>query len=62
MKKAIVNLHLDLKAFEERYHRASADFYVQFIQGELDDCEDYMLWAGLYELLTENQKRLANLQ
>jgi len=62
LKKAILNLHLDLKAFEEKCNRASADFYAQFTQGEMDDCEDYMLWAGLYEMLTENQRRLASLQ
>lgn len=62
LNRAILNLHLDLKKFEKKYHRASADFYAQFVQGELDDGEDYIVWAGLYEMLTENQKRLASLQ
>jgi hypothetical protein len=62
LNKAILNLHLDLKAFEEKYHRTSADFYTQFTRGEMDDSEDYILWAGLYEMLIENQTRLASLQ
>jgi hypothetical protein len=55
-------LQLDLQAFEEKYHQASADFYAQFTQGEMDDCEDYILWAGLYEMLTENQRRSTSLK
>lgn len=62
LNKAILNLHLDLKTFEEKYHLTSADFYTQFMQGEMEDCEDYILWAGLYEMLLENQTRLATLQ
>ncbi len=62
LKKAILNLRLDLKAFEEKHRRPSADFYAEFTQGAMDDCEEYILWAGLYELLIENQSRLASLQ
>ena len=62
LKKAILNLHLDLKALEEKHQRTSADFYAQFARGEMDDCEEYILWAGLYEMLIENQTRLASLQ
>jgi hypothetical protein len=53
----IATLQLDLQAFEEKYHYTSADFYAQFTRGEMGDCEDYILWAGLYEMLIENQKR-----
>jgi len=53
-------MQLDLQAFEEKYHRTSADFYAQFTQGEMGDFEDYILWAGLYEMLIENQKRVKN--
>ncbi len=58
----MTTLQLDLQAFEEKYLRTSADFYAQFTQGEIDDGEDYILWAGLYELLIENQRRSTNLQ
>ena len=62
LKSAILNLRLDLKVFEERYGRASVDFYEEFSRGAGGDSEEYLLWAGLYELLTENEQRLASLQ
>ncbi|NBD36640.1 MAG: hypothetical protein GVY30_11665 [Chloroflexi bacterium] len=60
--KAILNLQLELKAYEQAYQRSSADFYAEFSQGHLDDREAYMLWAGLYEMLKENQRRLESLR
>ena len=61
-KKAILNLRLDLKEFEGKYQRPTEDFYEQFSQGATDDREEYMLWAGLYEMLNENERQLAVLQ
>lgn len=40
---------------------SSADFYHQFSQGELDDREAFITWAGLYEMLLENEARLQEL-
>ncbi len=62
IKKAILNLRLDLKEYEAKYHRSSVDFYQAFSRGNADDREDYILWAGLYEMLSENERRLAALQ
>ena len=62
LKKAILNLRLDLKALEERYQCASADFYAAFSRGETEDSEDALLWAGLYEMLRDNEARLAKMQ
>ena len=62
LKKAILNLRLDLKTFEKRHNRTSADFYDEFSKGATGDSEEYMLWAGLYELLAENEERLTSLQ
>ena len=62
LKKAVLDLRLDLKGFEEKHERSTEDFYEQFSQGDTDDCEEYMLWAGLYEMLKENERQLAALQ
>lgn len=58
LKKAIVNIRLDLNQFEEQYRQSTEDFYEQFTAGRLDDREDFMIWAGVYELLRKNTREL----
>lgn len=62
LKKAILNLRLDLKDLEARHQCSSADFYAVFSRGEAEDSEDALLWAGLYEMLRDNEARLAEMQ
>jgi len=62
LKKGIVNIQLDLKNFEKKYGVSSKDFYQKFKSGEFGDDEDYMIWAGIYDMLGQNQKRLAELE
>jgi len=40
-----------LNQYEQRYGLSSQDFYAQFLTGTLGDAEDYIEWAGFYELL-----------
>ncbi len=61
MKKGNLNMRLDLKQFEEKYQMNSEIFYREFVQGKLEDTEDYMVWAGLYEMLEKNKTRLQEL-
>lgn len=61
LKKGILNIRLDLKQFEDTYQISTKDFYHQFEEGTRDDREDYMIWAGLYEMLCENEQRLQEL-
>ena len=61
LKKSLLNLRLDLQQFEETYHLSTQEFYRQFQAGIRDDREEYMVWAGLYELLCENEQRLRDL-
>jgi len=62
LKRGIINLKLDIRAYEKKYKMTSADFYKQFNQGKMDDREDYMLWAGLCEMLEKNEKQLQGLE
>lgn len=62
LKRAIFNLQHELTLFEQKYKLSSVNFYQQYQQGILDDQEDFMLWAGSYELFLDNQQRLAELQ
>ena len=58
LRKGALNIRLDLKQFERKYHQSTEEFYQQFERGETDDSEDVMLWAGLYEMLRNNQRQL----
>ncbi len=61
LQKSLLNIRLDLKGFEEKYKQPSEKFYHLYEQGQTDDSEDTMLWAGLYEMLRNNEERLREL-
>ena len=61
LKKGIFNIRLDLKRFEETYGIGTKEFYRQFEVGERDEQDDYIIWAGLYEMLCENERQLKEL-
>jgi len=58
LQKANTDIQLELKAFEQQYPYTTQQFYEKFQVGELGDEEDFMLWAGLYEMWQMNQKNL----
>lgn len=59
LKRAILNIRLDLQQFERKYQQSTEHFYDLFNLNQLDDSEDYMIWAGIYELLRNNEEQLA---
>jgi hypothetical protein len=61
LRKALLNIQIDLNKFEDKYNLSSDTFYKKFRAGELGDDEDYMLWAAIYEMFIENQNRLGEL-
>ncbi|MCX6067930.1 MAG: hypothetical protein NT121_19605 [Chloroflexi bacterium] len=62
LRRGSLNLRLDLQAFEQKYKLSSHDFYQKFSQGEMGDDEEVITWAGLVEMLDENEKRLRGLE
>ena len=62
LKRAILNLKLDINGYEEKYQMSSAAFYEKFQQGQTDDSEDMLAWAGLCEMLEKNEKQLQGLE
>lgn len=62
LKKSILNIRLDIKEFEDKYNITTQDFYLRFEQGMAEDSEDFIIWAGLYEMLAENERRLKDLE
>lgn len=61
-KRALLNLRVDLQAFEAKYQLSSAAFYRRYERGEMGDDEDFMIWAGVVEMLSSNEKRLQGLE
>ncbi len=62
LKRAILNLKLDINTYEDKYKMFSAVFYEKFQQGQTDDSEDMLAWAGLCEMLEKNEKQLQGLE
>ena len=44
-------LRRQIRQFEKRYALNSADFMERFQRGEIGDDRDFVVWAGLQELL-----------
>ena len=62
LQRANKNIERDLHELEQRHNMTSAEFYRQYNKGVLGDDETHMLWAGLCELLQENQAKLKELK
>lgn len=62
LKRGILNLKLDTKEYEKKYGMSSAVFYEKFQQGQMDDSEETLMWAGLCEMLEKNEKQLLGLE
>jgi transcriptional regulator of heat shock response len=62
LKKAQWNLQLDLRQLENRYQMTTDEFYQQFQTGQLADSEDFLVWAGLVEMLAQTEKHWRELQ
>ncbi len=44
-------LRQQLQSFEMHYSLKTSDFYARFLRGEMGDERDFVVWAGLQELL-----------
>lgn len=50
-KVGVAGLRQQLQGFEERYSLKTPEFYARFLKGEMGDNRDFIVWAGLHELL-----------
>jgi len=50
-KVGLEGLRQQLAEFEARYSLKTAEFYRRFLHGEMGDQRDFVVWAGLHELL-----------
>jgi hypothetical protein len=61
IRKSLLSIRLELRKFEAEHGQSTEQFYRQYEQGLTDDSEETMLWAGLYEMLQDNERRLREL-
>ena len=61
LEKGIHNIRLDLRRFEEQYQLSTVELYRKFSEGIFGDEDDFIIWAGIYEMLCENERRLEEL-
>lgn len=50
-KVGLDGLRQQIREFEARYSLETSEFYARFLRGEMGDKRDFIVWAGLHELL-----------
>jgi hypothetical protein len=55
---AIIAIVERLTRYEEKFGMKTPEFYEKFMRGEMGDAKDYIAWAGTYEILLRQKRRL----
>lgn len=50
-KVGLDGLRQQIQDFETRYSLKTSEFYARFLRGQMGDQRDFIVWAGLHELL-----------
>ncbi len=50
-KSGLNGLRRQIRDFESCYSLKTREFYARFLRGEMGDHRDFIVWAGLHELL-----------
>jgi hypothetical protein len=58
LQAALLKTTESLSSFEHRYDLDSARFFSQYQNGKTDDRDDYVDWAGEYQILLSIQNQL----
>lgn len=58
IKKSIRNIKKDLTVFEKKYNMTSDELYHKEKSGESNDCEDFIIWSGIYKMYLNNIDKL----
>ena len=62
LKLSLLNIGEDLKNFENKHKINSKLFYENFEKGKIGDEDDYIIWAGIYEMFLRDKQKLEKLQ
>jgi hypothetical protein len=55
---ALIAIVERLTRYEEKFGMKTPEFYEKFMRGEMGDTKDYIAWAGTYEILLRQKRRL----
>lgn len=61
LKREIVRMQSAINKYEIKYEIKSDEFYQKLENGELGDDRDFVMWSGIYELLLDSKKQLAQI-
>lgn len=62
IKREISRMQHELDKYESKYNLKTDDFYKRFENGEFGDENDYLMWAGIYELQLDSKNKLSKLR
>ncbi len=62
LRRGVLNMKKDLSDFELKYKMSSSVFYQKFDLGEIVDSQDFMIWAGVYEMYLRDVEKLKQIQ
>lgn len=62
LTREIVQMQIELDAFEKKYNMDSKELYEKFEKGLLGDENDYMIWAGIFEMQKDSREKLKKLK
>jgi hypothetical protein len=58
LSREIASMQVDLDTFEKQYNMSSEEFFGKFEDGQLGDENDFIIWAGVYELQKDSKEKL----
>ena len=58
LRAALLKTKENLSQFETLYNMPSAEFYKKYQKGEMDDRDEYVDWAGEYQIFQNIQNQL----
>ncbi len=61
LKREINRMEIAVSKYEAKYQMNSIFFYQHIQNGDLGDDKDFVMWAGIYEMLLDSKKQLAEL-
>lgn len=62
LEREIARMQFAISKYEIKYNMTSDVFYQKIENGELGDDKDFVMWSGIYELLSDSKRQLSHLK
>ena len=62
LKLGLFNIKKDLEQFEIKHEMTTKSFYKKFENGKIGDEDDFIIWAGIYEMYLRDNQKLTKLK